>query len=310
MMTEPVLVVMAAGMGSRYGGPKQIDPVGDNGEIIIDFSLFDAVNAGFKKVIFIIKKSIEADFKEIIGDRMSKLIDVKYAYQEVDVLPEGYSVPQGREKPWGTAHAVLCCRSLIDAPFAVINADDYYGKEAFSLIYNYLVNSRDDEVYRYAMVGYTLENTLTDHGHVARGVCVATPDGFLQDIHERTHIEKRGDTAEYTEDDGRTWVKIPRGSTVSMNLWGFSQSFLGEIANRFPTFLDNAAAANPLKAEFFLPSVVNELLLSGKASVRILKTPDKWYGVTYREDKSAVVEAIRAMRKQGIYPTKLWGDKE
>ncbi len=310
MMTEPLLVVMAAGMGSRYGGPKQIDPVGDNGEIIIDFSLFDAVNAGFKKVIFIIKKSIEADFKEIIGDRMSKLIDVKYAYQEVDVLPEGYSVPQGREKPWGTAHAVLCCRNLIDAPFAVINADDYYGKEAFSLIYNYLVNSRDDEVYRYAMVGYTLENTLTDHGHVARGVCVATPDGFLQDIHERTHIEKRENTAEYTEDDGRTWVKIPRGSTVSMNLWGFSQSFLGEIANRFPTFLDNAAAANPLKAEFFLPSVVNELLLSGKASVRILKTPDKWYGVTYREDKSAVVEAIRAMRKQGIYPAKLWGDKE
>jgi NDP-sugar pyrophosphorylase family protein len=309
-MKEPVLVVMAAGMGSRYGGPKQIDPVGDNGEIIIDFSLFDAVKAGFKKVVFIIKKSIEADFKEIIGDRISKLMDVKYAYQEVDALPKGYAVPQGREKPWGTAHAILCCNGLIDAPFAVINADDYYGGEAFCLIYHYLINSQDDQIYRYAMVGYTMENTLTDFGHVARGVCVTTPEGFLRDIHERTHIEKRQDRTEYTEDDGITWVTIPKGSTVSMNMWGFSQSILDEIAGRFPTFLENAGAENPQKAEFFLPSVVNELLLSGKASVQVLKTPDKWYGITYRKDKPVVAEAIRTMRKQGVYPAKLWEDKE
>ncbi|MBW7572641.1 nucleotidyltransferase family protein [Caproiciproducens faecalis] len=305
-MKEPVLVVMAAGMGSRYGGPKQIDPVGDNGEIIIDFSLYDAVKAGFKKVVFLIKKSIEADFKEIIGDRMSKIIEVKYAYQEVDELPPGYRVPQGRGKPWGTAHAVLCCREVIDAPFAVINADDYYGKDAFRLIYDYLLHSRDDELYRYAMVGYTLENTLTDHGHVARGVCVATPDGFLQDIHERTHIEKRGDAAQYTEDGGSSWITVPRGSTVSMNLWGFSESILEEIAARFPAFLDNALKNNPLKAEFFLPTVVDELLKSEKASVKVLQSPDRWYGVTYREDKPVVVEAIRRMRKQGIYPDKLW----
>lgn len=309
-MKEPVLVVMAAGMGSRYGGPKQIDPVGDNGEIIIDFSLFDAVNAGFKKVVFLIKKSIEADFKEIIGDRMSKIMDVKYAYQEVSPLPEGYRVPQGRDKPWGTAHAILCCRDMIDAPFAVINADDYYGRDAFRLIYNYLLHSRDDELYRYAMVGYTLENTLTDYGHVARGVCVATPDGFLKDIHERTHIEKRAGLAQYTEDGGKTWVTIPKGSIVSMNLWGFSETILGEIADRFPPFLDNALAENPLKAEFFLPTVVDELLKSGKASVKVLQSPDKWFGVTYREDKPVVVEAIRRMRKQGIYPDKLWEGDE
>ncbi len=308
-MKEPVLVVMAAGMGSRYGGPKQIDPVGDNGEIIIDFSLFDAVNAGFKKVVFLIKKSIEADFKEIIGDRMSKIMDVKYAYQEVNVLPEGYSVPDGREKPWGTAHAILCCRDMIDAPFAVINADDYYGKDAFRLIYDYLLHSRDDELYRYAMVGYTLENTLTDHGHVARGVCVTSPDGYLQDIHERTHIEKRDDKAQYTEDDGKTWVTIPHGSTVSMNLWGFSESMLDEISNRFPAFLDKAIIENPLKSEFFLPTVVDKLLKNKKATVKVLKSPDKWYGVTYREDKPVVVEAIRNMRKQGVYPAKLWEDE-
>ncbi|MGX8702300.1 sugar phosphate nucleotidyltransferase [Caproiciproducens sp.] len=305
-MKEPVLVVMAAGMGSRYGGPKQIDPVGDNGEIIIDFSLYDAVKAGFKKVVFLIKKSIEADFKEIIGDRMSKIIEVKYAYQEVGVLPEGYRAPPGREKPWGTAHAVLCCREAIDAPFAVINADDYYGKDAFRLIYDTLLHSRDDGLYRYAMVGYTLENTLTDHGHVARGVCAATPDGFLEDIHERTHIERRENAVQYTEDGGNTWVTIPPGSVVSMNLWGFSESILGEIAARFPAFLDDALEKDPLKAEFFLPTVVDELLKGKKASVKVLRSPDKWYGITYREDKPVVVEAIRRMRKQGIYPDKLW----
>jgi hypothetical protein len=307
-MKEPILVVMAAGMGSRYGGPKQIDPVGDNGEIIIDFSLYDAINAGFKKVVFLIKKSIEADFKEIIGDRISKIVDVKYAYQDVNSLPCGYSAPEGRKKPWGTANAIFCCRDLIDAPFAVINSDDYYGKDAFKLIYNYLLHSNDDEKYRYAMVGYTLENTLTDHGHVARGVCVTSEDGYLKDICERTHIEKRNGKAQYTE-DGKTWVTIPQGSTVSMNLWGFSESILKEIAERFPAFLEKALKENPLKSEFFLPSVVGELLENDKATVKVLPSTDKWYGVTYREDKPVVVEAIRNMRKQGIYPQKLWEEK-
>lgn len=309
-MKEPVLVVMAAGLGSRYGGLKQIDPVGDHGEIIIDFSLYDAVLAGFKKVVFLIKRSIANEFEEVIGNRISRFMDVKYAYQELDVLPDGYRIPEGREKPWGTAHAVLCCRDVIDAPFAVINADDYYGKEAFRLIYDYLAQMEDDSDYRYAMVGYTLEKTLTDHGHVARGVCTVSPDGYLKDIHERTHIEKRDGRAEYTEDGGASWTVIPEGSTVSMNLWGFSQTLLGEIAERFPPFLERDAVENPLKAEFFLPSVVDSLLKKEKATVRVLRTPDRWYGVTYRDDKPVIVEAIRAMRKQGMYPDVLWRSKK
>lgn len=304
-MNEPILVVMAAGMGSRYGGLKQIDPVGANGEIIIDFSLYDAINAGFKKVVFIIKKALEADFREVIGDRMSKLVDVKYAYQEVDDLPRGYAVPDGRGKPWGTGHAVLACRELVDAPFAVINADDYYGKDAFRLIYDCLKSSADDSLYRYSMVGYILENTLTDFGHVARGVCVTTPDGLLEAIHERVHIERRENGAQYTE-DGTSWTTIPQGSTVSMNLWGFSPSILRELEARFPAFLDKAFAENPLKAEFFLPTVVDELIESDKATVQVLRSPDKWYGVTYREDKPVVVAAIAKMREQGVYPAHLW----
>lgn len=307
-MKEPVLVVMAAGMGSRYGGLKQIDPVGDNGEIIIDFSLYDAVLAGFKKVVFLIKKEIDADFREVIGNRMAKHMDVKYAYQEVDALPEGFRVPEGRKKPWGTAHAVLCCRSQIDAPFAVINADDYYGREAFRLVYRYLRELEDPHGGHYAMVGYRLENTLTENGHVARGVCTVSPEGFLTDIRERTHIEKRGDGAAYTEDDGKTWFPIPRGSTVSMNLWGFSEAILDEIARGFPAFLQTEAARNPEKAEYFLPSVVNAQLKNGTADVRVLHTPDRWYGVTYRKDKPAVTEALRKLRREGIYPARLWGE--
>lgn len=309
-MKEPILVVMAAGMGSRYGGLKQIDPVGANGEIIIDFSLFDAKNAGFKKVIFLIKKSIEQDFKEIIGDRISEIMEVHYAYQEVDsLLPQGFALPEGRGKPWGTGHAVLCCKDFIDAPFAVINADDYYGKDAFKLIYEFLLHNQDDSVARYTMVGYQLENTLTDHGHVARGVCVTTKDGFLEAIHERVHIEKRGGKAEYTEDDGKTWVTIPAGSTVSMNLWGFSPSILTALESGFPAFLQKAMAENPLKAEYFLPNVVGELVEAEKATVKVLQSPDRWYGVTYREDKPVVVEAVKIMRENGVYPEHLWGNK-
>lgn len=305
-MHEPVLVVMAAGMGSRYGGLKQIDPIGENGEIIIDFSLFDALRAGFKKVVFVIKRELEADFRQVIGDRMSRHMEVAYAYQDLSDVPDGYSIPSGRTKPWGTGHAIRACREIIDAPFAVINADDYYGAQAFSLLYDFLKNADDDTLYRYAMVGYVLENTLTEHGHVARGVCTLTGDGLLETINERVRIEKHGDKSEYTEDDGKSWVEIPRGSTVSMNLWGFSPSILKELDAQFPAFLENDVVKNPEKAEFFLPSVVDRLVESGKATVRVLKSPDRWYGVTYREDKPVVVEALAKMRTDGAYPNHLW----
>lgn len=307
-MKEPVLVIMAAGMGSRYGGLKQIDPVDEHGNLIIDFSIYDALKAGFKKVVFIIKHEIEADFREVIGDRISAYVDTEYVYQEVDALPAGFSVPEGRVKPWGTAHAVLCCKGVVDAPFAVINADDYYGSHAFQMIYDYLCQAQDDEKYRYAMVGYILENTLTENGHVARGVCT-TEDGFLTDIHERTRIEKRPGGPAYTE-DGETWVDIPQGSIVSMNLWGFSESILGELEQRFAGFLEENLPANPVKCEYFLPSVVDSLLKEGKATVRVLPSQDKWYGVTYRPDHEIVVEAVKQFKRDGLYPEILWGNEK
>ncbi len=306
---KPVLVIMAAGMGSRYGGLKQIDPVDEQGHIIIDFSIFDAVKAGFEKVVFIIKKEDEADFKECIGDRMSKKMDVSYVYQDLHNLPGGFTVPEGRVKPWGTGHAIASCLGKVDGPFAVINADDYYGQHAFETIYNYLNTHEDDEQYRYTMVGYVLENTLTDHGHVARGVCVTDEQGYLVGIHERTRIEKRGEGAAYTEDDGKTWTEIPKGSTVSMNMWGFSKSILEELQNRFAAFLEENLESNPLKCEYFLPTVVGELLEEGKATVEVLKSSDRWYGVTYKEDKEVVVEAVKNFKIQGLYPDRLWEEQ-
>jgi len=309
-MKKPVLVIMAAGMGSRYGGLKQIDPIDEEGHIIIDFSIYDAIEAGFEKIIFIIKKANEADFKAVIGERMKDRVQIEYVYQELTNLPEGYSVPEGRVKPYGTGHAILSCLDVIDGPFAVINADDYYGKNAYKMIYNFLASHEDDEKYRYAMVGYILENTLTENGHVARGVCVTDENHFLTDIKERTHIERRPDgTSAYTEDDGETWTVIPEGSTVSMNLWGFSASMLKELKNRFPKFLDENMSVNPLKCEFFLPSVVNELLDEGKATVEVLKSEDRWYGVTYKEDKEFVMNAIKGLKDNGLYPQHLWEEK-
>lgn len=305
-MKEPVLVILAAGMGSRYGGLKQIDPIDEQGHLIIDFSIYDAVKAGFKKIIFIIKKQIEADFKEIIGDRISQFVEVEYVYQELDHLPGSCSVQAERVKPWGTGHAILCCRELIDGPFAVINADDYYGRNAFRVLYDTLLQAEDDDCYRYSMVGYTLENTLTDHGHVARGVCVVSEDQTLETIHERTRIEKRDSGAAYSEDEGVTWVTIPEGSVVSMNMWGFTKSIFKELEERFVEFLRTEAVQNPLKSEFFVPSVVGELLDEDKASVTVLTSSDKWYGVTYQEDKEAVVQAMRQLKDQGCYPVKLW----
>ena len=246
-MDKPVLVIMAAGMGSRYGGLKQIDPIDEQGHIIMDFSIYDAMEAGFEKVVFIIKKANEEAFKESIGNRMSEKIQVEYVYQELTKLPEGFTVPEGREKPFGTGHAILCCKDVLDGPFAVINADDYYGKHAYKTIYDYLVNHTDDEKYRYAMIGYALKNTLTENGHVARGVCRTDSEGFLAGIDERTHIEKKGDKAEYTEDDGQTWTEVSMDSTVSMNLWGFSKSILTELESGFVEFLKNELPGNPKK---------------------------------------------------------------
>lgn len=309
-MSKPVLVVMAAGMGSRYGGLKQIDPVDKEGEIIIDFSIYDAVKAGFEKIVFIIKKENEADFRAAIGDRMGDKVEVVYVFQDLHNLPEGYEVPEGRVKPWGTGHAIMSCIGEIDGPFAVINADDYYGRNAFKMAYDFLSNTDDEDgVYQYMMVGYKLENTLTDNGHVARGVCVTDEEGYLKDINERTHIEKKNGGAAYTEDDGETWVELPVDSTVSMNMWGFGASILGELKDRFSVFLDENLVKNPLKCEYFLPFVVDELLKEEKATVKVLKSMDKWYGVTYKEDKPVVVAAIQKMKDEGLYPQKLWEEK-
>lgn len=307
-MKEPVLVVMAAGMGSRYGGLKQIDPVDQYGNIIIDYSLYDARRAGFKTVVFVIKPEIDEAFRSVIGDRISKVMNVEYAYQKIDDLPEGYEVPEGRTKPWGTAHAIMAARDVIDGPFAVINADDYYGAEGFRIIYQYLCEHPDaPQRYEYAMVGYLLENTVTDHGCVARGVCESTDDGYLANVVERTKIEKGENSPRYSEDDGKTWTDLPGDTIVSMNLWGFHRSYLDEAIARFPAFLEETAKQNPLKGEYFLPSVVSQLLQEDKARVKVLSSKDKWYGVTYKEDKPVVVNALKQMRESGLYPEKLWG---
>lgn len=305
-MNKPILVIMAAGMGSRYGGLKQIDPIDDEGHIIIDFSLYDAYRAGFRRAVFIIKPEMEEDFREVIGNRMEKIMDISYAFQRLDALPDGYAVPEGRVKPWGTGHAILSCNGLIDAPFAVINSDDYYGREAFKLIYDFLSNVNDNEKYQYSMVGYKLGNTLTDFGSVARGVCEVNEDNMLLSVTEHTRIEKRGDKAEFTEDGGESWTELPMEKTVSMNLWGFTPNMIAELKNRFPEFLEIGLKINPLKCEYFLPSVVSELINEDKAEVKVLRSADKWYGVTYKEDKETVVDAIASMKARGDYPEKLW----
>lgn len=307
-MKEPVLVIMAAGMGSRYGGLKQIDPIDEQGHIIIDFSIYDAIRAGFKKLVFIIKHEIENDFKEVIGKRMSKFIDVEYVFQDLNNLPSGFSVPDGRVKPWGTGHAILSCIGTVDSPFAVINADDCYGADAYRVLYDFLKQEPKNDT-DYAMVGYILENTLTDNGHVARGVCTTTADGYLESIDERIRIEKRPDRTEFTEDDGATWTVIPKGSTVSMNMWGFQPGILKIIDERFSAFLAANIEKNPMKCEYLLPSVVGDMLKEGKATVKVLHSSDRWYGVTYKEDKQMVMEAMKALKDKGQYPQNLWGDK-
>ncbi len=274
-MKKPVLVIMAAGMGSRYGGLKQIDPIDDQGHIIMDFSIFDAKRAGFEKVVFIIKKELENDFKEVIGNRLANVMEVEYVFQELTNLPEGFEVPDGRIKPWGTAHAVLSCIDVVDGPFAVINADDYYGRDAFQKIYHFLSTQKEEDTYRFAMVGYHLKNTLTENGHVARGICTVDKNGCLVEVTERTRIEKRGEQAAFTEDDGASWTELPMDSIVSMNMWGFSEGFLQEIKAGFSDFLKEGLKNNPLKCEYFLPTVVSNLLKEHRATVSVLTSNDK-----------------------------------
>lgn len=304
-MNNPVLVIMAAGMGSRYGGLKQIDPVDKEGNKIIDFSIYDAILAGFKKVVFIIKKENEADFRTLVGDRIGDKAEIVYAFQRLENIPEGETVPEGRVKPWGTAHAVLSAIDEIDGPFAVINSDDFYGREAFKLIYDRLVSQEDTDKYQYAMVGYALKNTLTENGSVSRGVCETDSDDNLTDIVERTKIIKTKDGAAYTEDDVN-YINIDPESVVSMNMWGFTGSFMKEIKNRFERFYKEDVPKNPLKAECYLPFVVDELLKEDKASVKVLKSGDRWFGVTYKEDKALVWDSILKLKEEGVYPEKLF----
>lgn len=296
---------MAAGMGSRYGGNKQIDPIGPNGEIILEYSIYDALRAGFDKVVCIINRTIEKSFRENIGRRIENQIDTAYVFQSVEDIPEGFTVPEGRVKPWGTGQAVLLCRNEVKTPFAVINADDYYGVSSFQVLGDYLGSMKDTaRPYEYCMVGFKLENTLTENGHVSRGVCSVSNDGYLVGINERTRIQRFGSEARYTE-DGEAWITIPAGSTVSMNMWGFTPSLFGELDAGFHEFFVKNRE-NAVKAEFYLPFAVDSLIATNKARVRVLKTEDHWYGVTYQADKPVVMEAVSKMHEQGIYPRRLW----
>lgn len=302
-MNKPILVVMAAGIGSRYGGLKQTDPVGAGGEFIIDYSVYDAIKAGFRKVIFIINRKIEKEFKEVLGNRLSEHIEVTYAFQELTDVPSDIEVPAERLKPLGTAHAVYSARHLIDAPFAVINADDYYGKDAFAQIYDYLSRSSLGD-HDYTMVGYRLENTVTDNGYVSRGICKANDEGLLETITERTHIEKRDNGIAYLEEE--VWHDLPKQTIVSMNMWGFTPNLLEEIKDGISSFLKESLINNPLKCEYYLPYVVDQSIHKKIGTVKVLTTDEKWYGVTYAEDKEAVVEALASMTKAGNYPKRLW----
>ncbi len=290
MKKNITLVVMAAGMGSRFGGLKQIEPIGPNGEVLLDYSVYDAVRAGFTKVVFVIKHAIEKDFKEMVGKRIANRVRVEYAFQETDKLPCGYTCPSDREKPWGTAHAILCCKDVVNEPFAVVNADDYYGRSAFQQMADFLNTDTPD----YAMVGFRLVNTLTENGYVSRGVC-EIENGVLKTVTERTKIID----CKYTEDDGATWNTLPEDTVVSMNLWGFRTDIFGYIEDGFKKFLDEKL--NVPKSEYYLPTVVSERIEKGEKQVRVLVAEDKWYGVTYKEDKQVVVDAITKMMNDGLY---------
>lgn len=303
-MQQPALVVMAAGMGSRFGGLKQIEPVDDQGHILMDFSLFDAYRAGFRELVFIIKPGLEESFRARIGSRMERYFHVHYVFQTVDQLPEGYCLPEGRVKPWGTGHAVLCCRQAVREPFAVINADDYYGQECFRLLAEFLQKPQTDPVRHFAMAGYRLSNTLTENGYVSRGICEVDATGRLTGLTERTKIELRDGVPCYTEDDGASWTALSPDDVVSMNCWAFPAGTLDSFEELFRAFLDERGGE--LKSEFYLPSAVNFLLEAGTADVQVLRTRDKWYGMTYAADHEMVRAALAKMTAQGVYPAHLW----
>lgn len=297
-MANPVLVVMAAGMGSRYGGLKQIDPVGPNGQIIMHYSIYDAWKAGFRRVVFIIKEELLDAFRERIGNAAEKLMQVDYVFQSPSKLPEGCTMPEGRTKPLGTGHAIYCVRGVVSEPFAVINADDFYGAQAFQCLYDYLKDAQDDDKYRYCMVGYRVENTLTENGTVSRGICEADENGYLADIVERTAISRDANGVISDPEAG----EIAEGTLVSMNMWGFTPSFLDELETGLRTFMTDELPKNPAKGEYYLPFAVDHLIQNGQATAKVLQTSAQWYGVTYKEDKPVVVDALRRMTEAGLYP--------
>ncbi len=323
IMSRPTLVIMAAGMGSRYGGLKQMDKITKQGELIIDFSLYDAYMAGFQDVVIVIKKDMEEDFRAIMKNRADKHLNIQYVFQDIQDIPEGYKVPEGREKPWGTSHAVLSARNVVKGAFAVINADDYYGPMAFEKIFEYLGRrkKKDEKVYDFCMVSYPIENTLTENGDVSRGVCTVDDEDNLEEIVERTKIKwidaelrkenddlKESDEIAFCqeEDNKLKWNKIDRGTRVSMNFWGFTNDMMKEMEAEFPEILDDIIKNNPLKGEFFLPFSVDKLIKSKKAKVKVLDSKDRWYGVTYKEDKEEVVNALQSLKDKGLYPEVLW----
>lgn len=304
-MKKTTLVIMAAGMGSRYGGVKQLDPVGPSGEIIMDYSVYDAINAGFNKVVFIIRKDLEKDFREVIGDRISKEIEVEYVFQELDDLPTGFTLPEGRTKPWGTGQAVLSCKGVVNEPFAVINADDYYGKEAFVKIHDYLVSlNNEEDKYTFCMAGFVLGNTLSDNGTVTRGICQVDEKGTLIDVKETADLIQVGDFVEGKDLMTNEEVNLDINSVVSMNMWGFTPELLEELEAGFKEFIEDHGSQ--LKTEYLLPDVVGDLIKEDKADVKVLSTKDKWFGVTYKEDKEKVMESFRELVDKGVYPNKLF----
>ena len=306
-MKNTALVIMAAGIGSRFGGGiKQLEPVGPNGEIIMDYSIHDAMEAGFNKLIFIIRRDLEKDFKEIIGHRIEKLLPVEYAYQELEDLPAGYEVTPGRTKPWGTGQAVLSVKGMVDGPFLVINADDYYGREGFRRIHDYMAEHMDSqsEIYDICMGGFVLSNTLSDNGTVTRGVCQVDENGYLTNVTETYNIQMKEDGLHATDESGAP-VTISPSQPVSMNMWGLPASFVQELEKGFPVFLDNLKEGD-IKSEYLLPKIIDNLVQNKKARVTVLDTPDKWFGVTYREDKQAVADAIRGLIQSGVYKEKLF----
>ena len=306
MTKEPTLVIMAAGMGSRYGGLKQVDTITDTDEIIVDFSLYDAMLAGFDRAIFIIREEHRDLFREVIDERAGRFMKIEYAYQNRDDIPQGVAVPEDRKKPWGTAHAVLSCRDMIDGPFAVINADDYYGPDGFAAIYEYLTTHEDGEKQEYCMVGYKLENTVTENGTVSRGVCTIDENGNLADVTERTKIKEVDGRISYTEDEGETWIPLPDGTIVSMNFWGFTAGMMNELKDGMDEFFETKFISDPVKSECYLPAVADNLIKTGKANVKVLNSSDAWYGITYPEDKEDVKNALESMKDKGLYPPKLW----